>query len=527
VKPKETSQTPGDQVQLGTDRPEIPVGQHKKWLFMNFIAADCNLKEFQADNIDNQELVGSDANTHIVAMIDVGPEVKAEGAIEERPDVEGTEVSEGDKASGKPSIIDWKGCRTYYVTQDSTPKKLNSPVVEEQGMDVNMSKPETLTKFIVDTMAKFPSDHVALVLNDHGAGFLGALADDTQGGFMSTPQIRQALADAEKITGKRIDILGFDACLMAQTEVAHEFKDVAHYLLASEETEGGPGWTYSGMLKDTPKGTPSDNQALMDAIKNVLAQKRKTDGALQSNKAMPDSIKMLQNAMTKKIDVSPEEFCKIVVKVNEEHCKDIPTFSATDLTKVDDVTKASDELGKAILNTDNKTAVKDAIMKAENYGGWQQPKPYADMRDLHHIASLLEGIDDPKLKEAAKKVKKAIGEAVVANETDKSQYPNSKGLSVYAPTDKPGGLGNKYEDLQFAKDTSWNEAMASLGNVPASNPKGDADATGGMGLDQLMNMSEEQLLELLAQLSGGSEEIFNPDGTPRKWPDGSPWKSVS
>jgi hypothetical protein len=35
--------------------------------FMNYIGGDCNLKEFQALNIDNQELAGSDKNTHIVA----------------------------------------------------------------------------------------------------------------------------------------------------------------------------------------------------------------------------------------------------------------------------------------------------------------------------------------------------------------------------------------------------------------------------------------------------------------------------
>jgi hypothetical protein len=545
VKQKETEQKVSDQVDLGSQKAEIPVGEHKKWLFMNYIGADCNLKEFQADNIDNQELVGSDKNTHIVAMIDVGP----------GRDMEVTETGE-EKAPSGPSTINWAGARTFYVTQDATPKKLNSPVLEDYGMNVNMAKPETLTKFIVDMMAKFPSDHVGLVLNDHGGGFTGAIADDTQGGFMSTPQIKQALADAEKITGKKIDILGFDACLMAAAEVAHELKDTAKILLASEETEGGPGWTYDSMLKDGTKETPKTKTEVFEMVKKAIAEKKLKTGALQSNKSMSSSIEMLQNAMTKKIDVSPEEFAKIVVKVNEQHNNDIPTFSATDLTKMDGLTKATDELSKAILNTENKTAVKDAIMQAENYGGWQQPQPYADMRDLHHVAELLEkGVSDPKLKEAALNVKKAISEAVIANESDPEKYPNSKGLSIYAPTDSPGGPEYKYGNLQFARDTNWSKAMASLGNVPSTNPKteegGGITEAGVMQLvgalqslteEQVNAMGEEGLLQHLSEVSGMSVENVLmvlmqvmgggggapqeggklPDGSPAQWYDGSP-----
>ena len=546
IRPKESnSEKVADQVDLGSQRSDIPVGEHKKWLFMNYIGADCNLKEFQADNIDNQELVGSDKNTHIVAMIDVGP----------GRDMEKTETGE-EKAPSGPSSINWKGARTFYVTHDTTPKQINSPVLEDHGMDVNMAKPGTLTKFIVDMMSKFPSDHVALVLNDHGGGFTGAIADDTQGGFMSTPQLSQALADAEKITGKKIDILGFDACLMAAAEVAHEFKDNAKILLASEETEGGPGWTYDGMMKEGTKGTPPTKGEVVGMLKKAIAEKKFNAGALQSNRAMSNSISMLQNAMTKKIDVSPEEFAKIVVKVNEQHQQDICTFSATDLTKVDGVTKASDELSKAILNTDNKTAVKDAIMQAENYGGWQQPKPYADMRDLNHVAELLEkGVSDPKLKEAAANVRKAISEAVIANESDPEKYPNSKGLSIYAPTDNPGGPEYKYNDLQFAKDTGWSKAMASLGNVPSSNPKteegGGITEAGVMQLvgalqslteEQVNAMGEEGLLQHLSEVSGMSVENVLmvlmqvmgggggapqeggklADGSPAQWYDGSP-----
>ena len=100
---------------------------------MNYIAADCNLTKYQLGNIDQQEKVGSDANTHVVAYVDVGNQHHTYG--------------------------NWKDCRAYYVTKDNTPGKLKSEVVGEFGK-TDMSKPQTLTKFIVDAMGKFPADHV-------------------------------------------------------------------------------------------------------------------------------------------------------------------------------------------------------------------------------------------------------------------------------------------------------------------------------------------------------------------------------
>jgi len=316
-----------------------------------------------------------------------------------------------------------------------------------------MSDPKTLTKFIVDGMKKFPSDHVAVILNDHGGGFTGAMADDHDGRFMSTPQLKEAFAEAEKITGKKVDIIGFDACLMAETEIAYELKDQGKILLASEENEGGPGWTYNDML----------------------------------GKTMGDSIGMLQKALKQKINVSPEEFAKTVVKTNELHQRDIPTFSATDLTKMDKLAEATNEFAKAILKSDEDRAIKSAISEADSYGGGYSP--YRDIHDIHHIADLVtKKVSDPELKKAAEGVKEALKDSIIANEAS-SQYSGSKGLSMYAPTHSSYGIGYNYGELQFAKDTQWDEAMVKI-----------AKETKDPGVDV---------------------EVRQPD-IPTVWPDGSP-----
>ncbi|MEQ8167697.1 MAG: clostripain-related cysteine peptidase [Candidatus Eremiobacterota bacterium] len=425
-----------DKIELGSGDDSGAVKPHKKWLFMNYIAADCNLKEALTDIIDNQELVGSDQNTHIVALIDVGPE-----------------ANHMDKT--------WSGARTFYVTHDETPQKINSEVIAEFGNHVNMSDPKTLTNFLIDSMRKFPAEHVALIMSDHGGGFTGAMADDSDGNLMTVPQIRQAIEEAEKVTGKKLDILGFNACLMADTQAAYEFRDHARILLASEESEYSPGWTFQPML----------------------------------GKNIDDSVQKLQGALAKKINVSPEEFAKIVVEVNSEHQTDVPTFSATDLSKMDDLAKSVDNLAKAILDTDEKEAVKKAMMKVKGYGqGWT---PYGDMRDLHYMSELIaKGTNDPKLKEAAREVQKVFNEAIIANESEPSKYANSRGLHIYAPGNAKSGVGYDYGDLQFAHDTRWDEALVSIGNVPGPST-GQPPYT---------------------------EEYLTPPSEPVVWPDGSPRK---
>lgn len=411
-KNQEQVQQAGDQVSLGGDQ-KMPdaVKPHKKWLFMNYIAADCNLTDFQLRNIDQQERVGSDDNTHVVAYVDVGNQKNIMG--------------------------DWKDCRTYYVTKDDTPDKLNSELIEEHGA-TNMADPATLTKFVVDAMGKFPADHVCLVLNDHGGGFTGAMSDDgAHAGAMSMPDMHKAISDAEKITGKKIDIIGFDACLMGETEVAYELKDDANILMASEETENGPGWAYHTML---------------------------------SGSNMAKAIETVQQSSLYKIDVGPEEFAKIVIDVNKENNGDIPTFSITDLTKMDEFKDALNSLAGTIRESDDKDSVKQAIKGAEYYGqGWS---PYGDIRDVGHMCdNIIANAKDPKLVSSAKNVKASLAKTVMYNQVNDSQHPHSQGLSVYAPTNKPNDLGYNYENLQFAKDTQWDEMLKELG---IGAPKGES-----------------------------------------------------
>ena len=71
----------------------------------------------------------------------------------------------------------------------------------------------------------------------------GAISDMSHNGWMTTPEIRKSIEKGMAGEGKQLDVIAFDACLMASAEVAYELKDVAQYMVASEETEGAAGWS--------------------------------------------------------------------------------------------------------------------------------------------------------------------------------------------------------------------------------------------------------------------------------------------
>ncbi len=381
----ETQQNIGDNVSLGSNDSKVDQGVHKKWTFLHYGAADNNLSDLIKMDVDEMERVGSDINTHLVTQLD-----------QERGD-----------------------CKRYYLIKDDQVGKLNSPMLENMGPSVDMSDPKTLTDFIKWGIKNFPSDNVALIIGSHGGGTLGAAADDRDGDIMSPQGLRQAFEDAEKVTGKKIDVLGFDCCLMANTEVAYELKDVANFIVASEESEGGDGWPYH----------------------NVLNEK---------------VIYSLQKALTKRLTVTPEQFAKKIVTDASHAQQDLPTMSTIDTSKMGAVGKAMDGFAQSIINTDtNKNTLKEIIRKTEKF---------EDFKDTYHFCEQIvnsKAITDEKLKAEAQKVMDSLNEAIIANQSS-SEYPNAHGLQMEIPGN--GKVSQGYKELAFAKDTGWDEAMATLKN---------------------------------------------------------------
>jgi len=115
----------------------------------------------------------------------------------------------------------------------------------------------------------------ALIFSGHSLGFqdIGLFKDETTGKSMKmldfygvlqrlTWTKEQLEADADNhdwdadvratetmpLIGQKLDILGFDSCVMGMLEVGYQFNDVAETLIASEGSVPSAGWTYAKIL---------------------------------------------------------------------------------------------------------------------------------------------------------------------------------------------------------------------------------------------------------------------------------------
>jgi len=363
-----------DSVDIGSGEAKAP----KKWTIMHYTAADNNLVSYMTKDVNEMEAVGSTKNMNLVVQLDRGG----------------------------------SDCKRYYLEKDKNMKEITSPVLKDMGK-TNMADPKVLADFIKFGMKNYPADNYALIISDHGGAWTGAVSDDSHWGWMTTPEIKEGIQAAEKETGNKIDVLGFDACLMASTEVAYELKDHAKYMVASENNEGANGWPYTPLL--TGK-----------------------------------TLRNLDMALTEKLDITPEKLAKKIVD-DASDSWEISTLSAVDLSKMPNLARATNAFAKQILKTDTpKEVLKKIAGKTKSFSGY---------KDYYHFAEQVSksgDIKDNSLKAYARWVMTTIKNAVIAEDHSIFHW-NTHGLNAEIPDS--GKVGWNYRNLQFAKDTQWDEAM--------------------------------------------------------------------
>lgn len=149
-------------------------------------------------------------------------------------------VQTGGTAKWQNTVVADDRCQRYQVTEDGL-----ELVDDSLGMQ-NMADSATLTDFIQYCSSNYAADHYGLVLWDHGGGVVGGYGYDENfgGDSMSLTEMSRALGDASV----HLDMLGFDACLMANFETCLMAAPYADYLIASEEPEPGCGWYYTDWI---------------------------------------------------------------------------------------------------------------------------------------------------------------------------------------------------------------------------------------------------------------------------------------
>jgi hypothetical protein len=256
-----------------------------EWTVMVYLNADNNLESFGITDFEEMARVGSSPKVNVVVQMDRTP---------------GFSTKYGD----------WTQTLRFKVEKDMAPTPQNA--VADMG-ELNMGDGQTLTDFVKWGMATYPAQKYMLIIWDHGDGWrllntvavnlppaqreqlrafrvqqVGSLRelnvdigrdvsvipsdraipspvraashDDTSGDKLYNRETAEALLKA--LGGKKLDVLGFDACLMGGVETAYAFRDVAKVFVGSEELEPGDGWDYSDWLAKLQAKPEMDGNAL-------------------------------------------------------------------------------------------------------------------------------------------------------------------------------------------------------------------------------------------------------------------------
>ena len=380
------------------------------WTILTYSIADTDLEPYMMDDLDELGTVGGSENLTLIALVDRAADYSDAGVL---------------------GLDDWVGGKLLEVTTDGATE------LEDLG-DINTGDPQVLADFIANSFADNPADNYGLVISDHGASWPGVGGDEsTDQDGLSLAELNDAIGVGIEGAGiDKLDLLGFDACLMATYEVASTLAPHADRLLASQELEPGHGWDYSAFSMIEQNGGATADELGAAIIDGFAAQAEA-----------------------------------------EETSAEI-TLSLTDLTKMPAVDAALAEFSTQLVDRVDGVAPAVGRTLAQTLGFGASPDPDADsfMTDLGILAGEI-GVDALDVSDAADGLVRAINDAVVAK-VDGQATRGATGLSIYFPpqaeyyTQDYDEIVTDGEWIQFLQ--AYYGAGADIDDDDKPSPSGDA-----------------------------------------------------
>ena len=114
---------------------------------------------------------------------------------------------------------------------------------------MNMGEANTLSSFLRFGISAAPASRYALVLWDHGGGPVHGVCYDQnyQEDHLSLDELREGLAAG--LNGAKLDIIGFDCCLMNCVDLCSDLCGIADYAVVSQELVSGTGLNYDEWMR--------------------------------------------------------------------------------------------------------------------------------------------------------------------------------------------------------------------------------------------------------------------------------------
>jgi Clostripain family. len=387
-------------------------GGKAKWTVMVYMAGDNNLDGAALRDIKEMAQAGSTEDVHILVQLD---------------------------------RLEDKKTRRFRITKGDG---YNKDCLETFG-ETNTGDPRILEDFLKWSIERYPAERYFLILWNHGGGWWedaksrtgvpniskifarrsgirpslfrhrhgvaahansrGICYDDTSAGdSLDNRELKDVLARACSLIGRKVDILGMDACLMNMVEVAHQLRDSVDYIVGSEIEEPNDGWPYTDIL-------------------TWLAAKPGSDAVAVARTVVSKYIRSYKNS------------------------DEMVTQSALDVSRIGETTEKIDALAEVLIATLGSAS--DLIDRS-----WDKtPKFYDDNYiDLACFARTLRTKAHPEIKARAEdlldSLKPGKNRAVLCKGKIGTEVNGTGGLSIYFPG---GRLNPAYGSLDFAKDCRW------------------------------------------------------------------------
>lgn len=414
--------------------PKPSARPEREWTIMLYMNGKSNVEPFVFEDVNELEAVGSTPEIAVVAEVGRAGDASV------------------DEAAGGS----WSGARIYYIEKDSDAKVVTSPVLSSIPK-LDMGDYKEVVKFTSWAKAKYPARKYALIIWDHGWGWLdpkrGATwksplsrsisHDFTTNNYIRTEEMRPMMRGVGKV-----DFYASMACFMQLAEVAYEMRDYADVVVGSEEVIQLPSFDFTAFLtRLNAKPHSSSEEAgkyLVDTFKDFYSR--------------PDMLDML--AQTKYgTQLS-------ALRINR--------FGAF-MDRLDAWARAAVKLGD-----DNAIRkAKEGVLRMEvGDEGTDPAKLIAFYADLGNFIELYNrNLADAPASAAVKAKGQSLlsfmdNELVIRNtgfskDRTGKDYSVAHGISIDIPG-QPGTLiemENKYSDLSFAKDSFWPQFRAYVESV--------------------------------------------------------------
>jgi len=414
----------------------VDVSGDAQWTWLVYMAGDNNLEGAGKDDLREMQQVGSTAQVNVIVQFDTEENKTTRYRVEKnklKVEQEMPGVDCGDpkvltdfikwgsqKYPAKHYLVDvwnhgggWEnlpGNFNYDSIRAAKPRRGSSLLRVKRSLFRT-----TVHKIQQKSVTTLPYEFSGTESQEEVAARAIAI-DCGSHDYLDNQELRDAVLKALP-NGKKVDLLGCDACLMNMLEICYEMKDAANFMVGSEETEPGAGWPYASILQ-----------------------------ALTTNPSM-----------------SPADLAKTIVTrygewyhKNGDPARDIAaTQSALDISRLQPVADAVNELADAFVKDLNNVAGGVSLARDKS-----QKFEYPEYVDLGDFAGqvITRLPQDASVKEAATKIRNALHPEtgngfVIRNATWGINVRRACGVSIYFPHRED--YAADYAELAFSKEGRW------------------------------------------------------------------------